>query len=100
MVERKATIQNAQGIHCRPAAEIVKFVAEYSGDITVSSACGACTLRSIMELMTLELYPGTEVLIRVEGSDEEDMCDALVALFEKHFDFPAAASPRSALSKA
>ncbi len=90
MVERKAVIQNTQGIHCRPSALIVKYAGGYAGVIDVIGEGGRCALRSIMELMTLELYPGSEVLIRVEGPDEEEVCQKLVELFETHFDFPPA----------
>jgi phosphotransferase system HPr (HPr) family protein len=88
MKEAKAIIQNAQGIHCRPSAVIVKHVTGYDGKITVSSDRGIANLSSIMELMTLELYPGSEVTIRVDGPEEERVCQELVELFESHFDFP------------
>lgn len=88
MVERVATIQNAQGIHCRPSAVIVQYGTSYAGQIEVVTERGRTALRSIMELMTLELYPGVEVNIKVTGPDEEAVADKLVSLFETHFDFP------------
>ena len=88
MREMKAVVQNAQGIHCRPSALIVKYSSEYDGSITVTAERGETSLRSIMELMTLELYPDSEVTIRVEGPDEDRVCEELVKLFETHFDFP------------
>jgi len=36
MIETKATIRNAAGIHCRPTAEIIKAVIAYGGTVTVS----------------------------------------------------------------
>jgi len=88
MTEEKAVVQNAQGIHCRPSALIVKHASEYPGQIRVIGAHGETSLRSIMELMTLELYPQSEVVIQVEGPDEQRVCRELVALFQTHFDFP------------
>jgi len=88
MVEMVATIQNAQGIHCRPSAVIVKYVAGYDGDITVTGEKGETSLRSILELMTLELFPGSQVTIGVSGPDEETFCKDVTELFETHFDFP------------
>jgi phosphocarrier protein HPr len=88
VVEMQAKIQNMQGIHCRPSAVIVKYVADYEGDIVVTGIKGATALRSILELMSLELFPGSDISIRVSGPDEEDFCRDLVALFETHFDFP------------
>jgi len=88
MKEMKAVVQNAQGIHCRPSALIVKFASDYDGRITVTGERGSTSLRSIMELMTLELYPASEVRIQVEGPDEDHICHELANLFETHFDFP------------
>lgn len=88
MKEMKAVVQNAQGIHCRPSALIVKYANDYDGKIKVVGENGSCSLRSIMELMTLELYPDSEVTIQVEGPNEEQVCQELVDLFETHFDFP------------
>lgn len=91
MIEKKAIIQNEQGIHCRPSAMIVRFVDSYEGDIRVRAERGETSLRSILELMSMELYPGVEVTIQVTGPDEEEFCHDLVALFETHFDFPPVA---------
>ncbi len=88
MVEMTATVQNMQGIHCRPSAVIVKYVADYDGEITVTGEKGETNLRSILEVMTLELFPGSQVTIRVSGPDEETFCKDVAALFETHFDFP------------
>jgi phosphocarrier protein HPr len=88
MIEKIATIQNTQGIHCRPSAMIVRFAANYAGGITVRGERGVTALRSIMELMALELFPGTKVTIQVSGPDEESVCEDLASLFETHFDFP------------
>lgn len=41
-----------------------------------------------MALIGLGLEEGTEIVVRVEGPDEEDQCRRLVELFETHFDFP------------
>lgn len=88
MVEKSAKIRNAQGIHCRPSAVIVKYVSDYEGDIRVSGERGETSLKSILELMILELYVGSSITIQVSGPDEGQMCNDLVSLFETHFDFP------------
>ncbi len=88
MVEHSATIQNEHGIHCRPSTVIVKYIADYEGAIEVEGVKGRTNLRSVLELMSLELFPGSEVTVRVSGPEEEQVCNDLVALFETHFDFP------------
>jgi phosphocarrier protein HPr len=88
MVEHQATVRNEHGIHCRPSTVIVKYIADYEGQIEVRGVKGRTDLRSVLELMALELFPGAEVSIRVNGPREEQVCNDLVALFETHFDFP------------
>ncbi len=89
MTEMKATIRNAHGIHCRPSAVIVKRALKYDGDIVVSGKKGETKLSSILELMSLELFEGSEILIEVSGNNEETVCKEMVDLFETHFDFPS-----------
>ena len=88
MIERKAVVQNEHGIHCRPSTMIVKHGMGYQGKILVSSRGKNSDLKSILDLISMELYPGSEVSIRVDGPNEKRVCDELVELFERHFDFP------------
>jgi len=88
MVERTATIQNAQGIHCRPSAVIVKAMQGFEGEVRILTDEGDCDPRSIMALLALGLQPGTRVRVEVEGDGEEAVAQQLVELLETHFDFP------------
>jgi phosphotransferase system HPr (HPr) family protein len=88
MTEMWATVRNAQGIHCRPSAVILRAVQPYPGEITVSAPAGEARLVSVMQLLGLGLHQGSRVAIRVSGPDEQVVCSELVRLFETHFDFP------------
>lgn len=88
MFELTATIRNANGIHCRPSAAIIKSVAGYPGEISIHNDRGQSDLRSVIALMTLALLPGDRIAVRVTGPNEEEVCRQLVALFETRFDFP------------
>jgi len=88
MFESRAVIRNDAGIHCRPSAILVKEGMAYSGSISVEASSGSCDLTSAMELLMLALEKGTEVLVRVEGPEEEAVGRHLVELFETKFDFP------------
>ena len=89
MIEKKATVKNGAGIHCRPSAVIIKAVAGYAGKIFIDSPDhGSCDLRSVLDLITLGLEKGARLTIRVTGPDEEAMAQKLVELFETVFDFP------------
>jgi phosphotransferase system HPr (HPr) family protein len=95
MIERHATVRNAHGIHCRPAAMIILAAKDYAGRIDVRAGEAATDLRSILDLVAMELPAGTGVTIHVSGPDEEAFCGRLVELFERHFDFPPTAEERT-----
>ena len=83
-----ATVQNEQGIHCRPSAAIVKKIGRYAGVILIEANEVTCDARSIMGLLALGLQRGDSVVLRVSGPDEKNVCLKLVELFETVFDFP------------
>jgi len=87
MVEMRATVKNAQGIHCRPSAVIVKALQGYSGRIRVRQGSDECDPRSIMSLLGMALQKGSELVIEVSGPEEDATCRRLVELFERQFDF-------------
>ena len=41
-----------------------------------------------MQLLSLEMHPGSKVKIEVMGANEVATADRLVELFQTHFDFP------------
>lgn len=88
MIEKSAIVKNSAGIHCRPAAIILKEVLGYNGLITLRSETGTCRLASVMELLTMCLEKGAEVTLSVHGDDEETIATRLVELFEREYDFP------------
>lgn len=90
MVEVKAVIKNEAGIHCRPTAVITQEAAEVDSVITVVTPEGSCELGSALDLMMLGIEHGTEVILEVNGSDEEAVAAQFKKLFETNFDFPDA----------
>ena len=94
MIEKTAVIKNTAGIHCRPSALIVKASKVYLDcEIRVIAQSGTCDPRSVLALISLALGPGTSITIQVNGPDEAQVCNALVELFETHFDFPTSGNP-------
>ncbi len=88
MTEMTAIIRNAHGIHCRPSAVIVKQALKYDEDVVIFGKKGETRLSSILELMSLELFVGSEIKIQVSGENEYAVCKEMVELFETNFDFP------------
>ena len=88
MHEKKVTVRNRAGIHCRPSSVILLAAQKYPDhEILVESENGSCGLSSILELLSMGLQQGDEVTIRVTGPSEEECCAKLAELFAREFDF-------------
>ncbi len=89
MVSKNIIINNAAGIHCRPSSKIIQAVLEYQDcSFLIKTEKGETDLKSILELISLGLEKGDEVVISVHGKDEEKACHEMAALFSFNFDFP------------
>ena len=88
MISKHATVRNAYGIHCRPSLLIAQAAKDYPGRIEIVGPSGSTTEpASSLAIIALALVCGAEVTITVDGPDEEAMCDRLVELFQRNFDF-------------
>jgi phosphocarrier protein len=85
MIEREVTIANKNGLHARPAAEIVKTAAKYKADITLVRDDLEVNGKSIMGVMMLAAEFGSTLMLRADGPDAEDAVGALAKLIESKF---------------
>lgn len=85
MTERTVKIVNKNGLHARPAAEIVKTAARFQSDITVVRDDLEVNGKSIMGVMMLAAEYGSTLTIRADGPDAEQALDALAALIAAKF---------------
>ena len=85
MVERTVTIANKNGLHARPAAEIVKAAAKFKADIHLVRDDLEVNGKSIMGVMMLAAEFGAELLLRAEGPDAEEAIGAIAQLIESKF---------------
>ena len=90
MQERLVTIRNKAGIHCRPSSVILNTITKEFPDhrFEVISDGVPTELNSILALISLGLSCGTQVVLQVEGADEEKAVQRIGDLFEYEFDFP------------
>ena len=85
MVERSVQILNKNGLHARPAAEIVKISARFQSDVTLVRDDMEVNGKSIMGVMMLAAECGSTLVLRAEGSDADEALDALAALILSKF---------------
>lgn len=85
MLERDVEVLNANGIHARPAAEIVKLSSKFASQITLGRDGTEVNGKSIMGVMMLAAECGAVVRIRCDGADEQAALDALADLVGSTF---------------
>jgi len=85
MPERTVQIVNRNGLHARPAAEIVKLAAKFESEITVVKDDLDVNGKSIMGVMMLAAEHGSSITFRAEGPDADQALDALAALVGNKF---------------
>jgi len=85
MVERTVQILNKNGLHARPAAEIVELAAKYRSEITISRDGTEVNGKSIMGVMMLAAECGASIVLRATGDDAEQAVDAIATLIANKF---------------
>jgi phosphocarrier protein HPr len=85
MTERIVTISNRNGLHARPAAEIVKIAAKFKSDILLVRDDLEVNGKSIMGVMMLAAECGASLVLRAEGPDEQEAIGAIAKLIEGKF---------------
>ena len=85
MPERSVQIRNANGLHARPAAEIVKLAAKFQSHVTISRDDVEVNGKSIMGVMMLAAECGATIMLKAEGADAEAALDALDKLIASKF---------------
>ena len=85
MLERTVRIANKNGLHARPAAEIVKLAAKFKSEITILKDDLDVNGKSIMGVMMLAAEHGSNVTFRAEGPDAQQALDELEKLVSNKF---------------
>ena len=83
--ERAVRIANRNGVHARPAAEIVKLAARFRSDITIVRDDLEVNGKSIMGVMMLAAEFGSTVTLRATGPDADAAVDEIATLIASKF---------------
>ncbi len=86
MIRRELKIGNRLGLHARATARLVHVLSAFQSQATLEVRGREVNAKSIMGVMLLAAGPGAEVVLRVDGVDEQAAADAVAALFERRFD--------------
>ena len=80
MFEQECVITAPNGLHIRPASEIVKAAKGFVSDITIVSNGKMASAKSLFKLQTLALTEGSVITISANGEDAQQAVEYLVKL--------------------
>ena len=85
MPDRTVQIANRNGLHARPAAEIVKLASKFQSEITIVKDDLDVNGKSIMGVMMLAAEHGSSITFKAEGPDAAQALEALATLVGNKF---------------
>ena len=84
MKEFTYVITDPEGIHARPAGELVKAAKEYTSAISVIKDGKKVDAKKLFGLMGLGVKQGMEITVQVEGEDEETAAASLETFLKEN----------------
>lgn len=84
--EKQVVIQNAQGLHARPAAQFVRVATKYPQvELTVTKDAMSVNGKSIIGIMMLAAGPGTVLKLEANGDGAISLLEDLEKLVNSRF---------------
>lgn len=84
MKEFTYTITDPEGIHARPAGELVKKAATFACNVKIAKDGREVDAKRIMGIMSLGVKTGMEVTVKADGEGEDQAIEELKAFFAEN----------------
>ena len=85
MTRREITIQNAVGLHARPATFFIQKANTYKCSIWVEKDERKVNAKSLLGVLSLGIVQGMSVTLLADGADEKEAVEGLAALVATGF---------------
>ena len=85
MIKKSIRIVNKLGLHARPSALLVTAAARFESQVFITKDGLRVNAKSIMGVMMLAAEQGSELLVEVDGVDEEPAMEAILEVIESGF---------------
>ena len=84
MKEFTYVITDPQGIHARPAGELVKACKNFACEIKIAKDGKAMNAKGVLGVMGLGAKQGQEITMTFDGEDEQAAYDAVSAFLKEN----------------
>lgn len=86
MIKKEFTVAGKHGFHLRPAQVLMQTAIAFESDIMLERTDGTqANAKSLLNLMSLGLDQGQRVLVKANGSDEQQAMQAIEEQFNFNF---------------
>ena len=85
MIKKSAKIVNRLGLHARPSAMLVTTASKFQSEVFFSRDSLRVNGKSIMGVMMLAAEQGVEIIVEVDGPDEDKAMDAILEVIDSGF---------------
>ncbi|MDR2212925.1 MAG: HPr family phosphocarrier protein [Pseudomonadales bacterium] len=85
MISTTIVVPNKAGLHARAAAKFVATAGGFNSKVILSNGDKSVNGKSILSLMLLAAPQGSELNLKLDGSDEDAALAAILKLLEQRF---------------
>ena len=78
MVTEKVILTAPNGMHARPATELVKLAKSLDGKVTLATEVKSVNATSMLGILSLGLKSGAQIVVTADGGSEEANLNAVV----------------------
>ena len=78
MVSKTILLGAPNGMHARPAGELVKLAKGLDGKVTLATAVKSVSATSMLGILSLGLKSGAEITVTADGGSEQANLDSVV----------------------
>lgn len=79
MISEEVVVVSKQGLHARPAKQLVKECKKFSSKIYVCNGEKRINAKSILDVLESGISKGEKVTVECTGEDEEEACAMIVS---------------------
>ncbi len=90
MITAQVTVKNLLGLHARAANVLAQTASGFSASVTLEDpeAARSVDAKSIMQLLMMAAGQGSQLVLHIDGDDEQAAAASLVDLFDNGFGEP------------
>lgn len=78
MVTETVVLTAPNGMHARPAGELVKLAKSLDGKVTLATSVKSVSASSMLGVLSLGIKSGTQIIVTAEGGSEQANLRAIV----------------------